>query len=96
VEYEWDESKRRSNLAKHGVDFANVGGFEWSSAVIREDRRRNYGERRWRALGRIGDRLHTLIYTERADRTRLISLRKSKKQEVEIYDSETAPDPSDA
>ena len=93
MEYEWDEAKRVSNLAKHGVDFGRVGEFEWSSAIIREDRRRWYGERRWRALGKIGERLHTLVYTERMGRTRVISFRKSKEQEVEFY--EQASDSSD-
>ncbi|HEY1931819.1 MAG TPA: BrnT family toxin [Acetobacteraceae bacterium] len=96
MEYEWDEAKRRSNLAKHGVDFAQNLEFEWSSAVIRQDRRRNYGERRRRAQGRIGDRLYTLVYTEREHRTRVISLRKAKQQEVDFYDIETAVNSPDA
>ena len=38
--YEWDEGKRQANLAKHGVDFADMDAFEWDTAVIDvEDRR---------------------------------------------------------
>jgi uncharacterized protein (DUF4415 family) len=48
------------------------------------DNRRPYGEERWLALGRIGERLHTLVYTNRAGRTRVISLRRSKSQEVAV------------
>ncbi|HTW71328.1 MAG TPA: BrnT family toxin [Acetobacteraceae bacterium] len=92
VEYEWDETKRRSNLAKHGVDFAQVSDFNWPLAVIQEDRRRNYGERRWNAVGTIGERVHTLVYTERIGRVRVISLRKSKKQEVDFYENQKEPD----
>jgi uncharacterized protein len=78
AEYEWDEAKRRSNLAKHGVDFIAANGFDWFDAVIIEDRRHLCGERRWLALGKIGARVYTLIYTERNGRKRIISLRKSK------------------
>ena len=31
--YEWDEAKRRSNLTKHGVDFADVARFDFARAV---------------------------------------------------------------
>ena len=86
MDYEWDETKRRGNLAKHGVDFVLVAALDWSSVVITEDRRLSYGERRWLALGKIGDRVHTLIYTERGSSTRVISLRKSKRKEIEVYE----------
>ncbi|HUN39479.1 MAG TPA: BrnT family toxin [Acetobacteraceae bacterium] len=86
MEYEWDGAKRRNNLVKHGVDFAAANGFDWFDAVIIEDRRHAYGERRWLALGKIGARLDTLVYTERIERKRIISLRKSKRKEVRIYE----------
>ena len=35
--YEWDEGKRQANLAKHGVDFADMDAFEWDTAVINVD-----------------------------------------------------------
>jgi uncharacterized protein (DUF4415 family) len=49
--YEWDETKRRKNIAIHGVDFSTVESFEWESAVIRQDTRKDYGETRYAALG---------------------------------------------
>jgi hypothetical protein len=91
VDFEWDEAKRRSNLRKHGVDFARVAAFEWATAVRFADNRRPYGEERWLALGRIGERLHTLVYTNRAGRTRVISLRRSKSQEVAVYEKASHP-----
>jgi uncharacterized protein len=54
VEHERDESKRSGNLAKHGVDFAAVVEFDWAAVQESEDRRKNHGERRWVAFGRIG------------------------------------------
>lgn len=82
MEYEWDEAKRLRNLAKHGIDFAQVHDFDWETAVRFEDIRKLYGEQRWLALGVIGSRLHALIYTTRGHRIRVISLRKARNQEA--------------
>lgn len=83
--YEWDEQKRRANLDKHGLDFAEVeASFQWATAVIEPSPR--YGEMSWRAIGYIGPRLHTVIYTVRGDNTRIISLRRAGATEVITYD----------
>jgi uncharacterized protein len=91
VEFEWDEAKRIGNLRKHGVDFVHVSDFDWETAVRIEDDRRHYGEERWLALGKVGERLHTLVYTIRSGRTRVISLRRSKRQEVAVYEKASRP-----
>lgn len=83
--FDWDDAKRRQNIAKHGVDFAAIGDFDWSTAVIRPDRRRDYGEARLTATGMIGARLHVAIYNVRHGRLRIISLRKANKREVKDY-----------
>ena len=77
----WDEAKRKSNLAKHGVDFAALDGFDWLLADVWTDLRFDYGEVRKCALGLIGDRLHFAAYTERGHERRLISLRKANERE---------------
>ena len=89
--FEWDEAKRAANFAKHGVDFAAVLEFDWETAVRSLDMRRDYGERRRRALGLVGERLHLLVYTERAGRIRVISLRKANRKERRSYEAETRP-----
>jgi uncharacterized protein len=86
VEFEWDEAKRIGNLRKHGVDFAAVRGLDWAEVRESEDRRKNYGEPRWVAYGRIGDRLHVLIYTPRGERVRVISLRRANDKETDEYE----------
>jgi len=61
----WDEAKRAANLAKHGVDFAVATGFDWDGALVVEDTRFDYGERRYQALG--NDRpapLHAGLYAD--------------------------------
>src|SRR6266542_2860271 len=93
VRYGWDEAKRRANLRKHGVDFAAVHGFEWDLAIRRIDDRDDYGELREQAIGFIGGRLHSLVFTEREDEQGelvwVISLRKAEAPEKRIYERAT-------
>ena len=86
--YEWDENKRAANLAKQGVDFAIFGAFEWDTARIKADTRKDYGESRYTALGYIGARLHALVFTPRAGRIRVIGLRKANPREVKRYETQ--------
>ena len=46
---------------------------------------RRYGETRYLAIGYIGDRLHAVVYTDRGDATRIISLRRANRQEEREY-----------
>ena len=59
--YEWDESKRQANLAKHGVDFADMDAFEWDTALIDLDE--YHAEPRWIATGFIGAVLQSAVTT---------------------------------
>ncbi|MGF6860269.1 uncharacterized DUF497 family protein [Rhodobacteraceae bacterium MBR-64] len=54
--YEWDTEKAQQNLAKHGVPFDAIAGFDWMTAIEAEDTRFDYGEKRMQALGKIGER----------------------------------------
>ncbi len=86
MNYDWDEAKRRANLDKHGVDFESAREFDWETALVIEDRRQDYGEPRFSALGTIGRRLHVLIFTPRGKAVRLIGLRKANAREVCQYE----------
>ena len=70
MEYEWDKSKPRINKTKHGVDFSSVADFDWTTAFVMEDQRRDYGEIRNIALGFIRSRLHALVFTKRNEKIR--------------------------
>lgn len=83
--YEWDETKRQSNLDRHGIDFPDIEYFDWDNAWIFEDTRRDYGEQRWVAYGYINHRLIAVVYTERDGRTRMISMRKANAREERRY-----------
>lgn len=88
MRYEWDDSKNQANKAKHGVGFEEMHDYRWDSALLVPDERKNYGEPRWIAIGFIGARLHTLVYTLRDGNTRVISLRKSNSREEVAYESQ--------
>jgi uncharacterized protein len=85
VTYTWDEAKRAANLAAHGIDFAEVEGFDWESALIADDIRREYGERRQTAIGPIGGRLHVCVFTHRGQARRIISLRRANQREIRKF-----------
>ena len=69
MEYEWDEAKRKRNLAIHHVDFSTIESFDWEEAVVEEDTRKLYDETRYAALGPINGRLHAAVFTIQARTT---------------------------
>ena len=87
--FDWDDAKRRANLAKHGVDFALAAEFAWAKATITPDLRKDYGEPREVAIGPIGERLHVLTFTRRGVTIRIISLRRANPRERKIHERKT-------
>jgi len=59
--------------------------LEWDDALIWQDTRRNYGEARMVALGVIGVRLYCVVYVDRKNARRVISLRKANYKEAMDY-----------
>jgi uncharacterized DUF497 family protein len=86
MEQEWDETKRESNLTKHGLDFAVALEIFADYFMERLDTRQDYGEDRWVVLGMIRGTTAVLVYTERNGMFRPISLRKATAQEWSIYE----------
>ena len=84
MEFEWDEAKRRSNLRKHGLDFADMSGFDWDTAALREDDAVEH-EQRGFGLGFLDGRLVAIVYTLRGERCRMISMRSATRQEYRRY-----------
>jgi uncharacterized DUF497 family protein len=79
--WDWDETKRQRTLQGRGIDFADAERFDFGTAEIRPDLRRDYGEPRFRAIGMLEGRLHVLIFTPRAGGVRVISLRRANARE---------------
>ncbi len=91
MEISFDPAKSERNATDRGLPFTLVEQLDWSGAIIEEDVRNNYGERRYFALGLIGDRLHAVVFTPRADKVHVISLRKANQREVKDYEQKTQP-----
>ena len=89
VVYEWDEAKNRSNLRKHGVDFADaVLALEDEHALTIPDDESD-AEERFVTLGVDGlERLLVVAYTWREENIRVISARKATRRERTAYEGE--------
>jgi uncharacterized DUF497 family protein len=85
ADVEWDERKRLNNRAKHGLDFTDVVDFDFATATLHPDRRRDYGEERVISTGYLHGRLCVLCWTRRGNRLRVISLRKANDREYKAY-----------
>ena len=81
-----DPAKDRRNVASRGLSLDLAEQLDWATAFIWEDRRKDYGERRFCVLGFIEDRLHSVVFTPRNGKPRVISLRKANKREVSRYE----------
>ena len=87
---EFDLVKSEGNARERGLPFDWAYEFEWETATYEENVRRGYSERRFVALGYLGDRLHMLCFTPMEDGVRIISFRKANRREVMIYEEKTA------
>lgn len=85
MQISFDPAKSERNAAERGLPFELAGQFDFETALTGQDRRRDYGEARYVAIGWIGERLHVLCFTEVDDGIRVISLRKANDREVKRY-----------
>lgn len=86
VQFEWDEDKAALNLKKHGIAFQDaarvfydVNRIEWYDIAHSID------EDRYNTIGKVRDVIF-VVYTERKERTRIISARKATPTERRVYD----------
>lgn len=81
----WDESKRRANLRKHGLDFADVHSVFSGITYTIEDRRFDYGEERFMTFGMVRNLVVVIAHTETSREIRVISMRKATRNEQILY-----------
>ncbi len=82
----WDEGKRAANLRSHGYDFADLADvFDGRFVVTREDRRFDYGERRYNMLVEFDLRVINVTYTPRLGKAHLISARPASREERKVF-----------
>ena len=87
----FDPDKSHRNEVAQGLPFSLVLDLDWRSALIKEDTRRNNGERRFQALGLIHGRFHIVVFTTRHDKVHVISLRKANSREVKHHEQTQNP-----
>lgn len=81
----FDEAKDAANLAKHGLSLAEAEQFELADATVEPDRRRDYGEERFRAFGRVDGEGRCLVFALRSEEVRVISYRRAHEKEMRRY-----------
>lgn len=84
-QFEFDPVKSASNLAKHGIDFASAQAL-WHDPDRMEIPARSGDEVRWIVIGRIDGRLWAAVVTSRRHAMRLISVRRARISEEELYE----------
>jgi uncharacterized DUF497 family protein len=84
--FDWDAEKDAANVRNHGVAFQEaVLTFRDPFAIERIDNREQYGEERINLVGRCGNTILHVTYTERNEHIRIISARRAEKHEQEDY-----------
>lgn len=85
-EFEFDEAKSKVNLDKHDIDFVAAQKL-WKDPYLLEVRAKSEGEPRFLLIGKIAEKHWSAVVTYRDARIRLISVRRSRKKEVELYEN---------
>jgi uncharacterized DUF497 family protein len=83
--YEWDDNERRSNLAKHGIDFLDaIAAFADPRGFVYRVQEQQ-GEVRFVAVGAAKGVLVAVVFTERGENVRIISARAARRNERRQY-----------
>jgi uncharacterized DUF497 family protein len=85
LKFEWDEVKSKKNLIERTFDFEFASHIFLNLVLEKEDRRRDYGEVRIIATGKVEEVFITVVYTWRGDQRRIISARRSHRSERDAY-----------
>lgn len=85
MEITYDPAKNAVNIERRGLPFDLVADLDWSSAVMIEDTRKAYGERRFRVFGYIEERLYAVVFTPRGTAVHVISFRKANSREIKHH-----------
>jgi len=86
MEYEFDNHKSKINLRKHGIDFIGAQNL-WNDPDRIEIPAKTIDEQRFLMIGKISDKYWSCVFTYRSEKVRIISVRRSRKEEIDIYES---------
>lgn len=85
MRFEWDETKRRSNIQRHGIDFSDMATvFVGETATVLDDRY-DYGETRFLTLGLLRGKVIAVSHTDTDKVIRIISARRALRDEEITY-----------
>ena len=84
MRFKWNDEKRKSNLSKHGLDFAQAHKVFDGVTFTFEDNRFDYGEQRFISIGLLND-VVIIVHTETIEEMRIISMRRANKNEQKLY-----------
>lgn len=84
--FEFDDRKSLLNLEKHGIDFVDAQQL-WNDPYLIEIEARSTDESRSLVIGAIDDKVWSAVITYRGEIIRIISVRRSRKAEMAIYES---------
>ena len=85
MEFEFDPSKSKANKNKHGIDFVEVQSL-WLDPMLLEIAARTSDGPRFLVVGKLGGRYWSAVVTHRGGRVRIISARRSRSEEVALYE----------
>jgi len=88
--FEWDENKRIEIIRKRQVDLLMAALIFDGDVYTTEDTRHDYGEKRFRSIGRVDDQFYVVIHTQRGSKTRLITAWKANEDDRRIYQNSIA------
>ncbi|MGH6674679.1 MAG: BrnT family toxin [Xanthobacteraceae bacterium] len=88
MEIAFHPAKDAVNRAKHGVSLGEAARLDWNWLLVKFDTRADYGEPRQIGYGPIGRRLHCVVFVDRGNTRRIISLRKANTREIDRYEAQ--------
>lgn len=86
MDFNFDENKSLSNIEKHGIDFHEAQVL-WKDPDLLEIPAKTIDEQRFLVIGKIGDKHWSAVITYRNSNIRIISVRRSRMEEIELYES---------
>jgi uncharacterized DUF497 family protein len=86
MNFEYYDDKSKINKAKHGIDFQEVQKLWKDERMLQVSSLFEY-EERYLNIGKIYEVFYTVITTYRGNSIRIISARRSRKKEIEVYES---------
>lgn len=86
MEFEFDPEKSESNKQKHGIDFYEAQEL-WDDLDFIEIPVKASDEQRFLVIGKISEKHWSGVITYRNEKIRIISVRRSRKEEVDLYES---------